>query len=50
MSGLPIPPGPVQVLVATKPVDFRKGMNGLAALVQEQLKEPYDGSLVPLRG
>ena len=27
------PPGPIRVLVATKPVDFRKGMNGLAALV-----------------
>jgi transposase len=42
MSGLLIPPGPVRVLVATKPVDFRKGMNGLAALVQEQLKaDPF---------
>ena len=38
-SGMLIPPGPVRVLVAMKPVDFRKGMNGLAALVQEQLKE-----------
>ena len=37
MSGMLIPPGPVRVLLATKPVDFRKGMNGLAALVQEQL-------------
>ena len=27
---------------ATKPVDFRKGMDGLAALVQEQLKaDPF---------
>ena len=24
-----IPPGPIRVLVATKPVDFRKGMDGL---------------------
>jgi hypothetical protein len=29
--------GTVRVLVATKPVDFRKGMDGLAALVREQL-------------
>jgi transposase len=28
----------VKVLVATKPVDFRKGADGLAALVQEQLR------------
>ena len=27
----------VKVLVATQPVDFRKGADGLAALVQEQL-------------
>ena len=34
--------GPVRVLVATKPVDFRKGMDGLAALVKEQLKfDPF---------
>ena len=45
-SGLLIPPGPVRVLVATKPVDFRKGMNGLAALVQEQLKvDPFSGTI-----
>jgi transposase len=41
-GGLLIAPGPVRVLMATKPVDFRKGMNGLAALVQEQLKaDPF---------
>ena len=34
-SPMLMPPGPMRVLVATKPVDFRKGMNGLAALVQE---------------
>jgi IS66 Orf2 like protein len=45
-SGLLIPPGPVRVLVATRPVDFRKGMNGLAALVQEQLKtDPFSGTI-----
>jgi transposase len=26
-----IPPGPLKVMVATKPVDFRKGAVGLAA-------------------
>jgi transposase len=32
------------VVVATKPVDFRKGMDGLAALVKEQLKfDPFSG-------
>jgi transposase len=36
-GGMLIPPGPIRVLVATKPVDFRKCMDGLAALVQEQL-------------
>ena len=29
------PTGAVRVLVATKPVDFRKGAEGLAALVRE---------------
>jgi hypothetical protein len=46
-----IPPGPVRVLVAMKPVDFRKGMNGLAAVVQEQLKARSilrDDLLLPL--
>jgi transposase len=33
-----IPPGPLKVLVATKPVDFRKGIDGLAALVREELR------------
>lgn len=29
------PTGAVKVMVATKPVDFRKGAEGLAALVRE---------------
>ena len=29
-----VPSGAVRVLVATRPVDFRKGMDGLAALVR----------------
>ena len=39
-----------QILVATKPVDFRKGMDGLAALVQEQLKsDPFSGVIFCFR-
>lgn len=42
--------GGVKVLVATKPVDFRKGMGGLAALVKEQLlKDPYSGVIYVFR-
>jgi transposase len=49
-SPMLIPPGPVRVRVATKPVDFRKGMNGLAALVQEQLKvDPFSGTIYCFR-
>lgn len=49
-SGMLIPPGPVRVLMATRPVDFRKGMNGLAALVQEQLKaDPFSGTIYCFR-
>src|SRR3546814_7556893 len=39
-----IPPGPLKVLVAVKPVDFRKGMVGLASLVQQELqRDPFSG-------
>lgn len=49
-SGILIPPGPIRVLVATKPVDFRKGMDGLAALVQEQLHaDPFSGVIFCFR-
>jgi transposase len=30
--------GNIRVLVATKPVDFRKGADGLAALVRERMR------------
>jgi transposase len=44
------PAGPVRVLVATRPVDFRKGMGGLAALVQEQLqRDPFSGVIYVFR-
>jgi len=40
----------VKVLVATKPVDFRKGMDGLAAYVQEAFKaDPYSGVIYVFR-
>ena len=45
-----VPPGPVQVMIALKPVDFRKGMDGLAALVQEALKtDPFSGVIYVFR-
>lgn len=48
--GMLIPPGPIRVLMATKPVDFRKGMNGLAALVKEHLKaDPFSGTIYCFR-
>ena len=43
-------PTGVKVLVATKPVDFRKGAEGLMALVQEQLRqEPFSGTIFVFR-
>ena len=45
-----IPSGAVRVLVATRPVDFRNGMDGLAALVQESLGgNPYSGVVYVFR-
>ena len=44
------PTGQVRVLVASKPVDFRKGMDGLAALVKEQLRtDPFSGTVYVFR-
>ena len=44
------PSGLVRVLVATRPVDFRKGMGGLAALVKDELlKDPYSGVVYVFR-
>ena len=40
----------MRVLVATKPVDFRKGANGLAALVRERLgHDPFSGTIFIFR-
>jgi transposase len=45
-----VPSGAVRVLVATRPVDFRKGMDGLAALVRESLgADPYCGVVYVFR-
>lgn len=45
-----IPSGAVRVLVATRPVDFRKGMDGLAALARENLgADPYSGVIYVFR-
>lgn len=45
-----IPPGPLKVLAAVKPVDFRKGMVGLASLVQHELnRDPFSGIMFVFR-
>jgi transposase len=45
-----IPSGPVRVMVAIKPVDFRKGAAGLAALVKEEMKaDPFCGVIYVFR-
>lgn len=44
------PTGAVRVMVATKPVDFRKGSEGLAALVREEMKsDPFCGAVYVFR-
>jgi transposase len=44
-----IPTG-MRVLVATKPVDFRRGADSLAALVREQLQhDPFSGMIFIFR-
>lgn len=45
-----VPPMGVRVLVATRPVDFRKGMDGLAALAKERLaQDPFSGTILVFR-
>ena len=45
-----VPANNVQVLVATKPVDFRRGADSLAALVQESLAaDPFCGTIYVFR-
>lgn len=43
-------PAGVRVLLATRPVDFRKGAHGLAALAAEVLGEdPFSGAVIVFR-
>ena len=43
-------PAGVRVFIATKPVDFRKGGDGLAALVRETLgHDPFSGTIYVFR-
>ena len=44
------PTGAVRVMVATKPVDFRKGADGLAGLVRETMQaDPFSGAIYVFR-
>lgn len=44
------PRGRVRVLVSTQPIDFRKGHDGLAALVSSVLrKDPFTGTVFVFR-
>jgi hypothetical protein len=44
------PSNRVRILVATQPVDFRKGHDGLTALVQSVLrKDPFTGTVFVFR-
>src|SRR5260221_12199175 len=43
-------PAGLRVLIATKPVDFRRGADGLAALVRETLGDyPFSGTIYVFR-
>ena len=45
-----VPPSGIRVLVATRPVDFRRGADGLAARVQEVLRQdPFSGTVFVFR-
>ena len=44
------PTGAVRVMLATRPVDFRKGIDGLALLVRESLEaDPFSGTVFAFR-
>jgi transposase len=44
------PIGSVRVMMATRPVDFRKGAEGLAALVRETMgADPFSGAVYVFR-
>ena len=47
--GVPLRPG-LRIMVAAKPVDFRKGMNSLAALMMQALSsDPFAGDIFIFR-
>ena len=47
MSG---PTGAVRVMLATRPADFRKGVDGLAALVRDTMgADPFSGAVYVFR-
>jgi transposase len=49
LSGAPA--AGVRVLIATRPVDFRRGADGLAATVQSVLRQdPFSGTIFVFRG
>lgn len=44
-----IPSNLVRIMVATRPIDFRTGYNGLATLVSSHLhKDPFTGTLTAI--
>ena len=44
------PGGAIRVMVATRPVDFRKGAEGLAALVRDAMRaDPFSGTIYVFR-
>jgi transposase len=44
------PPAGVRILIATQPVDFRKGADGLAAIAQHVLgQDPFSGTVIVFR-
>jgi transposase len=44
-----VPPG-LRIVVASEPIDFRKGLDGLVALVQQHLRcDPFAGDLFVFR-
>lgn len=45
-----LPSNRVRIMVATTPIDFRKGHDGLAALVSSRLrKDPFTGTVFVFR-
>ena len=43
-------PSGVRILVATKPVDFRRGADSLAALAKDELqRDPFSGTILVFR-